>query len=75
MAMKRLQVDFIQCDGHGVCAELFPEGIALDEWGYPILADGPIPEDLLQHARRAVFACPALALALVDVEPAQRGAR
>jgi ferredoxin len=63
---KRLRLDPIRCDAHGVCAELFPEGIRLDDWGYPMLRSGPIPEDLLEHARRAVFACPALALKLVD---------
>ena len=66
MRKKRLRLDPISCDAHGVCAELFPEGIVLDDWGYPILRPGPIPPELLEHAKRAVFACPALALALVD---------
>lgn len=64
--MKKLRVDWIACDGHGVCAELFPEGIALDDWGYPILRPGAIPPELLDHAKRAAAACPALALRLVD---------
>jgi ferredoxin len=64
--MKRLRVDWIACDGHGVCAELFPEGIALDDWSYPILRPGAIPPELLEHAKRAAAACPALALRLVD---------
>jgi ferredoxin len=63
---KRLRLDPICCDAHGICAELFPEGIVLDDWGYPILRAGSIPPDLLEHAKRAVFACPALALSLVD---------
>ena len=58
-----LQIDPIACTGHGLCADLLPELIELDEWGYPILADR-VPPDLVAHARRAVNACPALALRL-----------
>jgi len=61
---KRLRVNPIDCAGHGLCAELLPELIALDEWGYPILADGPVPPGLERQARRAVTDCPALALSL-----------
>jgi ferredoxin len=57
-------VNPIACVGHGVCAELFPEWIELDDWGYPIIDDRPIPPELLGHARRAVAACPTLALSL-----------
>ncbi len=59
-----LRVNPIACDGHGVCAELFPEWIRLDDWGYPIVSDTPIPEALMVHARRAVNACPKAALLL-----------
>ena len=59
-----LRVNPIACDGRGICAELFPERIALDEWGYPILDPEPIPASLEVHARRAVAACPTLALRL-----------
>ena len=38
---KKLRVDPIACDGHGLCAELFPERIRLDDWGFPILAGVP----------------------------------
>jgi ferredoxin len=31
----RLVVDPIACDGAGVCAELLPELISLDPWGFP----------------------------------------
>ncbi len=61
----RLVVDPIACDGTGVCAELFPESVRLDPWGYPIVAPGPIPSHLLEHARRAVTSCPRLALSLI----------
>jgi ferredoxin len=63
--MKRqLAVDRIKCDGHGLCAELLPELIRLDDWGYPIIAPGSIPDNLLPHAKRATEQCPVLALAL-----------
>lgn len=59
-----LRVDPIVCTGHGLCAELFPEMIFLDEWGYPVLDKRPVPAELLGHARRAAAACPVLALRL-----------
>lgn len=59
-----IRVDRIRCDGHGLCAGVIPELITLDEWGYPIVAPGPVPKHLLPHARRAVAACPLLALRL-----------
>jgi ferredoxin len=65
MAMtSRLVVNPITCVGHGLCAELFPERITLDDWGFPILDPTPIPASLDGHARRAVAACPTLALVL-----------
>jgi len=60
----RLTIDRIKCDGHGLCAELLPELIRLDDWGYPIIASAPIPERLASLAQRAVATCPVLALAL-----------
>lgn len=72
----RMELDPIACSGHGLCAELLPELIRLDEWGYPILTDG-IPIELESHARRAVRACPALALRITRVKVRARtgGAR
>ena len=67
----RIVVDRIACTGHGLCAELFPERLSLDEWGYPIQSADPIPGGLTRHARRAVAACPALALRL-EPAPASR---
>ena len=64
MKEKVLRVDPIACDGHGLCAELFPERIRLDDWGYPILEGDPVPARLEEHARRAVAACPTRALRL-----------
>ena len=59
-----LRVNPILCDAYGHCAELLPELIALDEWGYPIIEDGPVPSNLQREARRAVSLCPRLALLL-----------
>ena len=60
----KLVVDPIKCEGHGLCAELFPEGIELDDWGYPIVLDAGGDPQLREHALRAAKACPALALKL-----------
>src|SRR5437899_2606200 len=63
-----LVVDRIKCDGRGLCAELLPELIRLDDWGYPILRPGPLPEHLLPLAQRVVEDCPVLAIALRRTE-------
>jgi ferredoxin len=60
----RITVDIIACDGRGVCADLFPERITLDDWGYPIIDSTPVDGYTIQQARRAVAACPVLALRL-----------
>jgi ferredoxin len=69
---RRLRVDPIACDGHGLCAELLPERIALDDWGYPIVDPTPISPDLDPHAHRAVATCPLLALSLEPADPTRR---
>jgi ferredoxin len=43
---------------------MLPELIKLDEWGYPIMPDYPVPKDLTALARRSVRVCPTLALRL-----------
>ena len=45
MNRHRLRVNPITCEAHGMCAELLPERIALDEWGYPILDERPLDGD------------------------------
>lgn len=60
--MKTLRIDIIACDGHGVCAQAFPERIRLDDWGYPIIDATPFGSELAAHAKRAVALCPKLAL-------------
>jgi ferredoxin len=65
----RLRVNPIACTGHGMCAELLPELIKLDPWGYPLLTGEPVPRALAEHARRAVAACPTLALLTEKSDP------
>ena len=75
--MRTLQVDWTRCDGHGLCAQLLPAKIGLDDWGYPIITKPSAHgEDDLIAARRTVAACPALALHLETTpEITNRGAR
>ncbi len=63
----QLDVDPILCRAHGLCAELVPEVVDLDEWGYPIV-HGPVPGLAHAHAKAAVSACPTLALRLVRTD-------
>jgi ferredoxin len=65
---ERLLVNPIDCQAHGACAELLPEMITLDEWGYPIVDPRPLPPGLERDARTAVNACPTLALRLLRTE-------
>jgi ferredoxin len=65
-----LVVDWIACDGYGLCGDLAPDLVTLDRWSYPIVPDGPVPRALLDDARRIVDCCPMKALALR--KPARR---
>ena len=62
LVTDKLRVNPIKCTAHGVCAELLPELVSLDPWGYPIIAAGEVPDELDGHTRRAIASCPALAL-------------
>lgn len=61
-SVGRLVLDPTRCTGHGMCAELFPEKIALDDWGYPMIDPNGVPYHLEKHAERAVKGCPVMAL-------------
>ncbi len=67
--MSRLHVDWTRCDGHGSCAELLPELLEVDDWGFPVSRTGErdpqVPPGLEEHADHAVRACPLMALRLV----------
>ena len=60
----RLRVDPIACDGRRLCAEVLPELITLDDWGFPIIEDVDVPARLLGETVEAVRLCPLLALRL-----------
>jgi len=60
----RLRVNPIACEAHGMCAELLPERVTLDQWGYPIIDERPVDGALFENARRAAASCPTFALLL-----------
>ena len=66
----RLRVDPVACDAYGFCAELLPERIALDEWGYPMVDGNPVEPSLVAMATRAAAECPRRAIVLEQVRPA-----
>jgi ferredoxin len=59
-----IKVNPIACDAYGYCAELLPELVTLDEWGYPVVDGGPVPPHLVELALRAAKECPRRALLL-----------
>ncbi|HVB45542.1 MAG TPA: ferredoxin [Streptosporangiaceae bacterium] len=64
MTGARLKVDMAACDGRGLCAEVLPEAIILDDWGFPIITVPELPDQLRGQAGEAVRLCPRLALRL-----------
>ena len=60
----RLRVDFIACDGRGLCAAALPGLISLDDWGFPVVRDEVVAGRRLADAQAMVRACPKLALRL-----------
>jgi ferredoxin len=64
----RLHVNPIACEAHGLCVELLPELIRLDDWGYPIIDEPEVPLELMGLAQRAVDACPTLALLIEEAD-------
>jgi ferredoxin len=66
---ERIRVNPIACEAHGLCAELLPERITLDEWGYPLIDSRPLAPAAVELARRAAQACPTFALLVERVEP------
>jgi ferredoxin len=67
-----LRVNPIACGGRGLCAEIAPELITLDDWGFPIIEPGPVPPGLMPDAVAAVRICPLLALRLADAGQSAR---
>ena len=64
MSGQIVTIDRIASDGYCTCAQLLPERVILDEWGYPIIDPRPVHGSERSHAKRAVNACPRLALRL-----------
>jgi ferredoxin len=53
-----IAVNPIACEAYGYCAELLPELVTLDEWGYPVIEGKAVPPHLVELARRAARDCP-----------------
>jgi ferredoxin len=68
----RMRVNPVACDGHGLCAELLPEIVSLDDWGYPMPVVAEVPTELEGHAQRAAQQCPTLAIILERRQPRSR---
>ena len=67
---RRIRVNPILCNGYGYCAEIVPELISLDDWGFPIVSTKTIEGDRVLHlAERAVATCPRLALLIETIQP------
>lgn len=66
----RLHIDWTRCAGRGLCAELLPDLLARDDWGYPLARDGSrepaVPNAAAKYAVAAVKRCPRLALRMLD---------
>mgnify|MGYP003600392590 FL=1 len=60
--MSTVTIDWRRCRGHGVCAAALQEMVTLDEWGYPVMPDPTVSDDLVVAARMAQATCPAAAL-------------
>jgi len=63
----RARVDPVACDAYGYCAELLPERVTLDEWGYPVVDGTPLDPSVLDLAVRAAAECPRRAFHLEQV--------
>ncbi|MFG2134260.1 ferredoxin [Streptomyces sp. NPDC048751] len=61
---QHIDIDWTACQGHGLCAELLPDHITPDEWGYPLVDGTRVPARAVERARRAAADCPALAIRL-----------
>lgn len=68
----RLEVDWILCDGYGLCGDLLPDVIGLDEWRYPILERGKVDRERLHDAQRAIDCCPMKALRFASMDAGAR---
>jgi len=70
-ASRVLRVDWPSCRARGLCHEVLPEVVDLDEWGYPLVTKD-VPPELVREAAEAVRTCPTLALRLLPHPAAAR---
>lgn len=68
--MKSLRVNPIACEAYGYCAEIIPERIVRDDWGFPMVSRKPVSPELMKAAEKAVSTCPRRAL-LLEAEAAE----
>jgi ferredoxin len=61
----RIEVDRQRCEGHGLCEEVVPDLLHLDEDGELVIDVGEVGDESLERARAAVRVCPVAALRLV----------
>jgi ferredoxin len=54
----RVRVDPVACEAYGYCAELLPERVTLDEWGYPVVDGTAVGADQVELATRSAAECP-----------------
>jgi ferredoxin len=69
----RISIDPVLCEAYGYCAELLPEIIDLDEWGYPMVDSRRLPDALIAMGKRAVRDCPRRAISLKPVADGSSG--
>jgi hypothetical protein len=48
---NKVEIDWTRCDGHGLCATLLPDDVALDEWGFP--SSGAVRSPPVSYRMRA----------------------
>ena len=65
----RVRVDPVACEAYGYCAELLPERVTLDEWGYPVVDGAPVAAGLVDLAHRAAAECPRRAFRVEATTP------
>lgn len=63
----RAKIDEDSCAGHGDCVEVAPEMFRLDGDIAEVIADGPFDRVL-----EAAEACPAMAVAVIEIETGEQ---
>jgi ferredoxin len=65
----RVSVDREVCSGHVRCAALAPGVYRLDDQGYAVADNEPVPPELERSAERGALACPERAITLHHEDP------